>query len=109
MYIYICFMNPNSVFVNKKKMSIQIVSILAHAILSTGFYVNTDRPVSIRIECGVRIGVLCIVACYFYFLQINFSSFTYCKFWSSIVYEKLYEVMSVQTNNMNQYFTLAMA
>ena len=60
-------------------------------------YVNTDRPVNIRIYSGVRIGVLCMAVCFLNFLQIHFCSFTYCKFLGSVVYEKLNEAMGVQT------------
>ena len=87
-------MNHKSVF--QKKVSLEFQSFLAHVILCSGFDLNIDRSANIRIQCGVRLGVLCIVVCNF-FLQIYFSSFTYCKFSDSIVCEKFSEAKSAET------------
>ena len=61
-------MNHKSVFFNfPKKVSLEFESILAHVILWSGFDLNIDRSVNIRIQCGVRLGVLCIVVCVCFF------------------------------------------
>ena len=104
LYIYFCFMKHESVVVNfLKKMSLSIESILAHVILWSGFDLNTYRPVHIGIQCVVHIGVLCIVV--HFFLQIYFSSFTYCKFLGLLGYEKLYKAMRVKTNIVSKFYT----
>ena len=54
-----------------KKMSLRFEFILAPVSLYSGFDLNTVRPVNIRIQCIVRIGVLGLVVCFF---------FNFCKY-----------------------------
>ena len=72
-------MNHKSVFVNfPRKVSLEFESILAHVTLWSGFDLNINKSVNIRIQCGMRLGVLCIAVCVCvcFFLQICFISLT---------------------------------
>ena len=80
-----------------RRLSLKIVNISAHVIFYLEFYLNTDRIVSIRWQCGVRWGVLCRVVRFFKLLHIYFVRFTCDKFWGIIIYEKSDVAMSVQT------------
>ena len=51
----------------QKKICLRIESILAEVILFLGFDLNTEKPVNIPMQCGVRIGYLCLVVFFFNF------------------------------------------
>ena len=77
-------------------MSLKIEIILAHVILYSGIYLNTERPVNTRIQHGVRIGVLYIVLCFFlHFCKYILVTLHIIHFEAQQFSKKLYEEMSV--------------
>ena len=63
-YNCFCFMNLKIMFFFvffQKNVSLERNSILAQVILASEFDPNTGKPISKRVQCGMRIGVLLMV------------------------------------------------